>query len=40
MIIKIAAKAPISSNNGLKTSKTSLDQGFHQQEHILVSVLL
>ena len=31
MIIKFAPlKAPISSNNGLKHSKTSLDNGFYQ----------
>ena len=30
MIIKIAPKAPFISNNGLKNSKTSLDNGFYQ----------
>ena len=29
LIIKIAPKAPISSTNGLQTSKTSLDKGFY-----------
>ena len=30
MIIKNAPKAPVSFNNGLKHSKTSLDNGFYQ----------
>ena len=40
MIIKVAPKAPSSSNNGLKHSKTWLDNGFYQQNLILVTVIL